>query len=134
MDKEIVTKCGYRCDLCLAYSPNVEAKDQRQFLSDGWYEIYGFRIEPEDIICEGCISSEKPILIDTNCPVRPCVLDHEISNCSGCSNFICEKLRQRIVLKSDIEEKLNRALTDQEYNLLVKPYESKGRLEKLREV
>lgn len=34
MNNEIITKCGYRCDLCLAYTPNVEANDRRQLLSD----------------------------------------------------------------------------------------------------
>ncbi len=34
----ILTRCGYRCDLCLAYKPNVVAHPaNRQKLSDGWY-------------------------------------------------------------------------------------------------
>lgn len=132
MSKEIITKCGYRCDLCLAYTPNVISNDQRQKLSDGWFNIYCFRIEPENIKCDGCTSSKNPVLIDKDCPVRSCVIDKGIDNCSNCSSFICEKLKQRIVIKSDIEDKINRKLTDEEYNLFIKPYESKDRLEKLR--
>lgn len=132
MYNEIIAKCGYRCDLCLAYTPNVEAKDRRQLLSDGWFEIYGFRLVPEDIKCDGCISSESPELIDKNCPVRPCVVNKKIDNCSSCATYICEKLRQRIVVKSEIEEKMDRKLTDQEYKLFIEPYESRARLDKLR--
>jgi len=41
----IITRCGYRCDLCLAYKPNIEAHpENRQILSDGWYKYFGFRI------------------------------------------------------------------------------------------
>ena len=132
MKQEILTKCGYRCDLCLAYKPNVENIDQRQLLSDGWFNLYGFRIEPQNIICEGCISCEDPILIDTDCPVRPCVIDKGIDNCTFCDDFICDKLKQRIVERQGIEMKLNRKLTDTEYELFIKPYESMTRLEKIR--
>ena len=27
----IITKCGYRCDLCLAYKPNLEKHPENQF-------------------------------------------------------------------------------------------------------
>lgn len=37
----VVTRCGYRCDLCLAYKPNVEAHpENRQRLSDGWHRYF----------------------------------------------------------------------------------------------
>ena len=132
MGKEILTKCGYRCDLCLAYQPNVKENDRRKELSDGWYNLYGFRIEHQDIICDGCISCENPRLIDRDCPVRPCVIEKEIDNCASCSDFICDKLKLRIVERQDIEKKLNRKLTEKEYELFIRPYESKARLEKIR--
>jgi hypothetical protein len=40
----ILTRCGYRCDLCLAYKPNVaENPSNQQKLSDGWFKYFGFR-------------------------------------------------------------------------------------------
>jgi hypothetical protein len=52
MMEEILTRCGYRCDLCLAYRPNVEADPaNQQTLSDGWHKYFGFRIPAEQIIC-----------------------------------------------------------------------------------
>ena len=48
--KEILSRCGYRCDLCLAYRPHIEAyPEDRQRLSDGWFKYFGFRIPPEEI-------------------------------------------------------------------------------------
>jgi len=78
----ILTRCGYRCDLCLAYRPNVEAHpSNQQKLSDGWHRYFGFLIPPEKIVCDGCMS-EKPELIDQACPVRPCVIEQGLANCA----------------------------------------------------
>jgi hypothetical protein len=132
MENPILTKCGYRCDLCLAYKPNVEKIDRRTILSDGWFELYGFRIQPSEIICEGCVSCDNPKLIDKNCPVRPCVDLKGIKNCAFCDEYICDKLKQRIVNKEDLESKLNRKLSNNEYENYVKPYESKNRLDQIR--
>jgi len=49
MPKEILARCGYRCDLCLAHKDNIEQNDQREFLSDTWHKIYGFRIPAKEI-------------------------------------------------------------------------------------
>jgi hypothetical protein len=40
--EEILSRCGYRCDLCLAYRPNVEKNpSNQQVLSDGWFKYFG---------------------------------------------------------------------------------------------
>ena len=132
MGNIILSKCGYRCDLCLAYQPNIEKNDRRKELSDEWFNIYGFRIEPELIRCEGCVSSESPNLIDKNCPVRPCVVDKNIKNCAFCDEFVCEKHKERGVRREYIEQKLDRKLDESEYELFVKPYESEDRLRKIQ--
>ena len=47
----ILTRCGYRCDLCLAYRPNVAKNpSNQQKLSDGWFKYFGFRLPPSEII------------------------------------------------------------------------------------
>jgi hypothetical protein len=101
-------------------------------LSDNWYNLYGFRIGPHNIICDGCVSCENPRLPDKKCPVRACVIEKDLENCAFCVDFICEKLKTRIVERKEIENKLNRKLTNNEYEFFVKPYESKVRLEKIR--
>ena len=75
MKTEVLTRCGYRCDLCLTYRPKVEMKDEQKKLSHGWFEYFGFRIPPEQIICEGCISTDESERVDKNCPVRSCVIE-----------------------------------------------------------
>ncbi len=72
--REILARCGYRRDLCLAHRPNVDENPaNQQVLSDVWHRVFGFRIEAEDIICDGCMA-ENARLIDKDCPVRPCVI------------------------------------------------------------
>ena len=130
MPKEILTRCGYRCDLCLAYKDNIETDDQRDFLSDTWHKIYGFRIPAKEIFCEGCISSDIPILIDKSCPVRPCVIEKGLENCSQCKDYPCDIFNQRKVICENFTE--NKVISKKEYSKCIKPYENKSRLDEIR--
>jgi len=129
----ILTKCGYRCDLCLAYKENIEREDNRKILSEGWFKYFGIEMKPEDIMCEGCVSCDNPKLIDNSCPVRPCVISKGIDNCAHCNDYICDKLMKRIV---DYDEKINfdhDNIPFADYKNIVEPYESKKRLDRIRE-
>ena len=129
---EILTRCGYRCDLCLAYRPAVEENpSNRQALSDGWFKYFGFRIEPENIMCDGCLA-DHPKLIDQECPVRPCVLEKGLDNCGYCDQYICEKLKDRIVEFETIRERLQQDIPEEDRRRFILPYESKLRLERIR--
>ena len=130
--EEILTRCGYRCDLCLAYRPNVQANPaNRQILSDGWYKYFGFRIPAENIVCDGCMA-ENPCLIDQKCPVRPCVIGRALPNCSQCSDYGCERLVGRFVVYEDIAAKYGSPIPEQDRARFIAPYENKVRLDKLR--
>ena len=131
--QSILTRCGYRCDLCLAYKPNVEAHpENRQKLSDGWHEYFGFRLSPADICCDGCMS-ENPRLIDQGCPVRPCVIERGLDNCAQCEAYEgCAKLAQRLVTYEGVEERVAVEIPDDDRECFIEPYENKVRLDALR--
>ena len=130
--EELLSRCGYRCDLCLAYRPNIEKKpDNRQILSDGWFKYFGFRIQPENIICDGCLA-EHPKLIDQGCPVRPCVNERGLENCGYCDQYICEKLKDRIVEFDTIRERLQQDIPVEDRTRFILPYENQLRLERIR--
>jgi len=131
MADKILSRCGYRCDLCLAYRPNVVKNDQRVLLSDGWYKYFGFRILPERIICDGCMSPGNPKLVDTGCPVRPCAIVKGVENCGYCGEYICGKLKERLVSRNEIEEKRGSPIPEEDYDSFVKPYDSKERLDQI---
>ncbi|HNT54871.1 MAG TPA: DUF3795 domain-containing protein [Anaerolineaceae bacterium] len=129
----ILTRCGYRCDLCLAYRPNVAANpDNPQKLSDGWFAYFGFRIPPAEIICDGCLSPAPHRLIDVSCPVRPCVMTHGLAHCAECDVLACEKLAERLVTRQEVEQRIGRAVPEADYQNFILPYENKPRLDALR--
>jgi hypothetical protein len=134
MPNEILTRCGYRCDLCLAYKENIQKEDRRQLLSDGWFQYFGFRIEPEDIYCDGCLEDgcQTVKLIDQGCPVRPCVKEKGLENCSQCDEFICEKLKNRIVDYEAIKAGCP-SIPNKDYKQFIFPYENGKRLSEIRE-
>jgi Protein of unknown function (DUF3795) len=128
----ILTRCGYRCDLCLAYRPNVEKNPaNQQKLSDGWFKYFGFRLPPESIICDGCLA-ENPKLIDKACPVRPCVIERGLENCAQCQDYVCDKLVERLVVREDIQQKAVGPIPEDDYQCFIRPYENKLRLEAIR--
>jgi len=130
----ILTRCGYRCDLCQAYKPNVEADPSaQQKMSDGWFKYFGFRIPPEEILCDGCMEV-NPRLLDKDCPVRPCVLEIGLENCAYCEDYICEKLADRIVTLESIKDRLKTEIPEEDYFFFIRPYENKQRLDAIRTV
>jgi hypothetical protein len=129
---QVLARCGYRCDLCLAYLPNVEANPTNQrILSDGWHKYFGFRIPAEQIVCDGCMA-DNPRLIDKSCPVRPCVIQRGIANCSECSDFICNKLADRLVVYENLAAKHRSPIPPEDRDRFIAPYENKARLDLLR--
>jgi hypothetical protein len=131
MIKELLTRCGYRCDLCLAYKANVENQDRRVELSDGWEKCFGFRIPADKIYCEGCMTPGNPKLIDSNCPVRACVIKKGLNNCSQCPEYPCQTSNKRAVVYENIV-KGKKDITESDRTLFIKPYENKVRLDELK--
>lgn len=61
---EIVSLCGYRCDLCPAYNENTKSISDRQKVSDGWLKYFGAKVPPEETgVCVGCLNEGKPIVL-----------------------------------------------------------------------
>jgi hypothetical protein len=128
----ILSRCGYRCDLCLAYQPNIARYPaNRQKLSDGWDQYFGFRIPPADIGCDGCMA-DNPELIDQSCPVRPCVIERGLDNCSQCEHYICEKLKERLVVYEEVKRRIGAEIPEDDYLCFIRPFENKRRLDALR--
>ncbi len=129
---EILSRCGYRCDLCLAYRPNVEADpSNQQILSDGWYKYFGFRIPADRIICDGCLA-EAPRLIDKSCPVRPCVVERGLHNCAECPEYVCARVADRLVIYEEVAARCPSPIPEEDRRRFIGPYENRKRLDDLR--
>jgi hypothetical protein len=128
----ILTRCGYRCDLCLAYAPNIDRNpSNQQKLSDGWFTYFGFRLPAAEIRCDGCMA-EDPKLLDVDCPVRPCVIERGFDNCAQCDQYVCERLEQRLVVYEEVERRIGTAIPEEDRTCFVRAYENKRRLDALR--
>jgi hypothetical protein len=138
----VLTRCGYRCDLCLAYRPNVEAApESAQLLSDGWHRYFGFRIPPDEIACDGCFSADGH-RIDAACAVRACVIEHSLDNCAACPDLergstgqpgdVCAILTTRDVTRAEVEARVGAPVPDEDYVRFIRPYEGLARLRALR--
>jgi hypothetical protein len=102
-----------------------------QKLSNGWFKYFGFRIPPQNIVCDGCMV-DNPSLIDQACPVRPCVIEKNLANCSQCEQYVCEKLADRMVIYQEIRTEINAEIPEDDYVCFIQPYENKKRLDAIR--
>ena len=62
---------------------------------------------------------------DPDCPVKPCALKKGIENCAHCSEFICDKLKERINFTEEFLRDNKKSLSDKDFQLYIKPYQSK---------
>jgi len=132
--KEKIGFCGYRCQICPAYKDNITSQEDKQKVSNGWFKHYGFRIPAEDIYCDGCLAEDcsNPRRIDLECKVRACALQHKVSNCAHCDDFICEKLSEKIIDTQKIAKRVGGSIPQEDYERFVKPYDSAKMLADLR--
>jgi hypothetical protein len=74
---------------------------------------------------------ENPQLIDTTCPVRPCVMERGLANCSECPDYGCERLAERLVVYEEVAARVGRPIPAEDRARFIAPYENKARLEAL---
>lgn len=126
-----IARCGYDCTNCAAYRATKENDSELQGrLSDAWFEVFGFRIPKEKIICDGCLT-ENGRRLDAGCEVRPCVLAKGLANCAycdECENFRCPKLSSHLVSRENLEKEKGRVFSPELYQLAIAPYENRARL------
>jgi hypothetical protein len=127
---EILSKCGFRCDICPAYTENIESDEDRAAVSRGWKRLFGFEVPPDRVECAGCNNEGQHA--DTGCPVRPCAIEMGVENCAYCTEFECGALRTRTGFLKDYL-KNGQDLIKGDYERYIRPYESRKRLIRLRE-
>jgi hypothetical protein len=126
--KEILARCGYRCDLCPGYSGNIHGLEDKQRCSDGWFKYIGVRYNPDEIGCQGCLNEEE--IADPDCPVRPCVKEKGFNTCGECQEFACENLKTRMNFFENRLGDLTK-IPKKDYILFIEPYMSENRLLKI---
>jgi hypothetical protein len=128
---EMLSYCGYRCDLCPAFHGNLNSDEDRKRLSADWVKYYDHHEKPEDVDCKGCRAGVREG--NTNCVVRPCAIERGVATCAECDEFACEKIQKQMDAIKPIAEKHGGSMPPGDYDRYVAPYESEERLGKLRQ-
>jgi hypothetical protein len=125
-----LTMCGYLCNLCKAFSQNIEKKDERESLSKAWKKYYGLDIPAVNIYCDGCRCNRPDAKrLDTGCPVRSCVIKKEVFHCGQCDEYPCKTFDERRGLSFDEAQKEQGDKFDpNEYNDFLLAYDNQNRL------
>lgn len=127
----MLSKCGYRCNRCLAYEANFKGEVDQKRMSDALAKYYDFEIPPEEVkACRGCQASETPP--DSNCPVFPCARERGLETCGHCPDFGCDKLKQRMDVVEKCLEK-HSDMPQEDFDTFFKPYLSRRILEQIHQ-
>ena len=91
---KIISICGNICSDCAAFKATREDDElKRKETAEVWSKMYSSEISPEDINCEGCLSTGEKVFTHCNvCEIRKCGIEKGVPNCAYCDEYICEKL------------------------------------------
>jgi hypothetical protein len=133
-NKKAITMCGYRCDLCKAYSKNIKKQDQREELLRIWKKYYAIDTSSDKIYCDGCRAKSKTaVRIDNGCPVCKCVLEKKLNSCADCDAYPCDVfVERRGLCYCDAKERAKSEFHDIEYEEYLLAYDNKTRIDRLK--
>jgi uncharacterized protein DUF3795 len=107
---ELISHCGLKCNECDAYIATKDDNDiKRKEVAAKWSKQYKADIRPEDINCEGCLSTGGRVFSHCNvCEIRKCGIERKVVNCAHCSDYICDKINNFFKMVPDVKETLDR--------------------------
>ena len=132
---DIIARCGYKCDLCLIYKDNLKGEQDRRRFRDNLLKYYGDRLTLDECYCDGCMTddSENPKRVDVECRIRPCVIEKGLDNCAYCEKYPCEALETKMIDYQKVVRRFGAPIPEEDYELCVRPYESRRVLDEIRE-
>ena len=93
--EKMIAVCGLNCAECLAFQATQEnSVEKRKQVAEQWSKEYKTEFKPEDINCNGCLSTNGPLLSYCSiCTIRQCGREKELKNCAYCNDYLsCQKL------------------------------------------
>lgn len=106
--KKIIARCGLECSACPAFIARLNDDDElRRKTAQEWTAAFKQPFAPEDINCEGCLSTEGPHTpYCAVCAVRICAEARGLENCARCAEFACEQLEVILSMEPACRERL----------------------------
>ena len=119
--ERILAACGNDCSACPRYvsHPYEKTDEELRHTAELWFRI-GYRdriVSNEEISCIGC----RP---DNWCRYRvvECCEKRNIVNCSECTEFPCDNMKECFTVTSSFEPKCREVCTETEYGQLKKAF------------
>ena len=93
---EMIACCGLICTSCPQYIATQNDDDiARAKIAKRLLEKFGLNFKPEEINCDGCLSSGGRLIGYCNtCEVRKCGISKSVDNCAVCDDQPCDKLNK----------------------------------------
>jgi hypothetical protein len=104
-----ISYCGLDCSVCPAYlawqkdDPELRASTAAQ-----WSKIYQSDIRPEDVFCQGCLSTGERLFAHCRvCQIRQCGQNLKLPNCAHCRDYACDNLKQFFAVAPEAKASLD---------------------------
>jgi len=132
---EVVSRCGFRCDTCPAFTGRIKSSADQIKAADGWSKYFGLKMSAEKIRCNGCLSEicVNGELPDSECPIRPCVMMRGMNTCADCFDFPYDQLQTRMKAVDQAIEKFGGKIPMSEYETFIEPYDYRKNLNEIRD-
>ena len=123
-----MSMCGFDCNQCKAFAPNILKNDEREQLSVMWKKYYDLDFKADEMYCDGC-RSDKPDAkrISDNCLVRSCVIEKGLEHCGECEDYPCEDYTHGLCME-EAKQKFGEHFSADEYTKYLAAYDNKTRL------
>ena len=119
--EKVLAACGNDCSSCPRYIASTYKKTSEELChtAELWYKIgYRYRIvSNKEISCMGCRSENW-----CRFPVVKCCEEIGIKNCSECSDYPCDNMKECFAVTKSFETKCREVCTDEEYEKLKKAF------------
>jgi hypothetical protein len=85
---EYLSPCGMYCSVC---SVRAADKNNDQQLKGQLAMFFG--TSPENIACEGCLSTKTFEMMVKTCSIRACAREKALTGCHQCGDFPCDVIK-----------------------------------------
>lgn len=131
---EAISLCGFNCDICPAYKPNLTSDEDRAKIDEGWKKFHKSRgwiyKQPS---CEGCFNVLEKAPLWSSCPIRKCVLTNNVENCGYCPDYPCPRINNMIHITNGIAERTRKEGTEEDFQKFALPHLNQERLERIHQ-
>ncbi len=103
-----ISFCGMKIDECnILNITQTNNHPQREKIALTWSAMGDVQIKPEEVVCDGCKAFKRYYGKCINCKIRACAHAKGLETCGHCTEYPCEKLKERLEFDPSNKERLD---------------------------